>query len=366
MPRNGSETRVLSRLAAPVKINDLELFLVEIKRTELDAPVRSVLVRLTTDSGALGWGESALRRQAAELLGRREALRAAVVGRSIFDVEELHSLEVLKDARLRSAVEMASWDLIGRAAGEPLCHLLGGGYRERIPLAVRLPNRRPDRVAQVAREFAEQGFHSQIITAGKRVQQDLQTLAAVRQSVGDRAELRFDAAAIYDRETALDLCAELEQTGLQFLVDPLDADDLQPIAALQRQTSVPLAVSRAIRGPVDVLATIRCGAAGFVVVDLGRVGGIVPARNCAVVADAGGVAALLTAGPSLGIATAAMLQLAAATPHFSGCNESSYHQLYDDVLAEPLEIVDGMMAVPQTPGLGIEVDRRKVERYQVT
>jgi len=74
---------------------------------------------------------------------------------------------------------------------------------------------------------------------------------------------------------------------------------------------------------------------------------------------------VLRVGPSLGIATAAMLQLAAATVAFSGSNECGHHQLHDDLLTEPLEIVDGMIAVPQAPGLGIEVDRAKVERYQV-
>jgi glucarate dehydratase len=60
-----------------------------------------------------------------------------------------------------------------------------------------------------------------------------------------------------------------------------------------------------------------------------------------------------------------MLQLAASTPAFSSCNECAYHQLQDDLLTEPLEILDGMITVPQAPGLGVEVDRGKLERYQV-
>ena len=65
----------------------------------------------------------------------------------------------------------------------------------------------------------------------------------------------------------------------------------------------------------------------------------------------------------LGIAAAAMLHLAAATPALGGCNESAYHQLQDDILVEPLLIDSGMMTVPQGPGLGVEVDRAKLERY---
>ena len=68
---------------------------------------------------------------------------------------------------------------------------------------------------------------------------------------------------------------------------------------------------------------------------------------------------------SLGIGMAAMLQLAAATPVFSHCHQCAYHHLRDDLLSEPLEIVDGMIAVPQGPGLGVDVDRAKLERYQI-
>jgi glucarate dehydratase len=103
-----------------------------------------------------------------------------------------------------------------------------------------------------------------------------------------------------------------------------------------------------------------------VVVDLGLVGGIAPARRAAAIAQAAGVSASLGGGPSVGLAAAAMLQLAASTPAFSGCNECAYHQLQDDVLVHPLEIVDGMITAPRAPGLGVEVDRSKVERYQVT
>jgi len=349
-----------------MEINDLEFYLVEIKCTEPEQPVRSVVVRFTSESGLEGWGESAVGWEASELPGRRDVLLPVLAGRSIFDIEELLALEPLSQPALRAALEMACWDLIGRAAGQPLCHLFGGGYRKRIPLAVRLPADTSDRTAKVARELADLGFHSQIATTSGRVEQDVKLLASVRESIGDRAELRFDAAGTFDLETARYLCAELEDNCPQFLLDPLDSTELQAVASLARQTNMPLAVSRSIHGPRDVLAAVRSGAAAFVVVELGRVGGIVAARNCAVVADAGGISALLGEGPSLGIATTAMLQLAAATPAFSGCNECVYPQLRDDILSEPLEIIDGRMAVPQGPGLGIEVDRAKVERYQVT
>lgn len=368
-----------------MQINELEFFPVEVARRMSDRPVRSLLVRMTTASGLEGWGESPIDLDGGRIArfeSRREAVAAVLAGRSIFDIEELHTLHVLRDRPLRCAVEMACWDLIGRAMGQPLCHLFGGGYRSWIPIAVRLSSQRPDHsqhpdhIVQLARELAEQGFHCQIVPSSGRLDRDLQTLLSVRQGIGDLVELRFDGAARYDVEQARRLSSEAEAVGLRFFLDPLcsvaskeaglHGASLEEIASLGRQTNLPLGVWRAIGGPADVLAMVRCGAAPYLVIDLSQVGGLLPGRKCATVAEAAGVTVLLGGRPSLGIATAAMLQLAASAPTFSSSNECAYHQLQDDVLAEPLEIVDGMIGVPQAPGLGIEVDRAKVERYQVT
>jgi len=347
-------------------LSDLEFYLVEVPCDGLPAPVRSLLARLVTDAGHEGWGEARLLWRPDELPRRREIILSLVAGHSVFDVEELLELEGLGDARLRSALEMASWDLIGRAARQPLCHFFGGVYRSRVPLAVRLPSGPPGRVAQTARELAEQGFHCQIVTACGRLEEDLATLEAIGESSLDWVEVEFDAAASYDLDSARELCVELEDRIVKSVLDPLKDQRLDEVASLRRQTTVPLALRRAIRGPEDVLALVRCGAAEAVVIDRQQVGGILRARQSAAVAKAARLQAALGGDPTLGIATAAMLQVAASTPALSGQNESAYHQLEDDLLTEPLEIIDGMMTLPQTPGLGIEVDRAKVERYQVT
>ena len=346
-----------------MKINDLEFHLVEVGCTTAAQPVRSLLVRLTTDAGLEGWGEAGVAWRVGELSARRDALLPVLSGRSVFDIEELHTLEALASAPLRAAVEMACWDLIGRTVGQPVCRLLGGEYRRRIPLAVRLTGRKPERLARLAREMAAQGFHCQVVSSSGQAALDRQLLRTVRESVGERMELRLDGLAHYDLQTARDLCGEIEAEHLQFLLDPLSARELYPLAMLGRQTRVPLAVGRTLRGPADMLAVVRCGAAPFVVLDVEQVGGLAPARACAAVAAAAGVFALLGGRPSLGIGTAAMLHLAAATPALSGCNESAYHQLQDDLLCEPLALDGGMMAVPQGPGFGVEVDRAKIERH---
>ncbi len=250
------------------------------------------------------------------------------------------------------------------ALRQPLCNLLGGYYRRRVPVSIRLSGHKAGRTAQIARELAEQGFHTQTIAASGRPEEDLRTLAAIREMVGDRIELRFDGMGATTWKPRRDLSAGMEAHDVQFLLDPLSTRELHPLASLARQTSVPLAIWRAIHTPTDVLTAVRCNAAPFLVVDPEQVGGIVPARACAAIAAAAGAIPVLGSRPSTGIATAAMLHLAAATAAFSAANELASRQLRDSVLTDAPEITDGMIAVPQAPGLGVTVDRGKLERYQ--
>ena len=162
--------------------------------------------------GAEGLGRIGVAWRVGELAARRDALLPLLAGRSIFDIEELHALGSLPPAPLRAAVEMACWDLIGQAVGQPLCRLLGGEYRRRIPLAVRLSGRKPERLAQLARELAAQGFRSQVIGSSGQADLDRQMLHAVRDSLGDGIELRLDGLARYGLETARDSAARSNWT----------------------------------------------------------------------------------------------------------------------------------------------------------
>jgi muconate cycloisomerase len=343
-------------------ITDVEFLLADAGCPGAPDALRSLLVRLSTASRLEGWGEAALPWRREELPARRNALLPVLAGRSVFDIEELLGLAALRLAPLRCAVEMACWDLIGQIAGEPLCHLLGGRYRRLLPLAVRLSGATPDEIARCSRELAEQGFHAQVAGSLGRLEDDLEMVAAIGQLTHDRADLVFDAAANYDMEVARDLCGSLESAGLKYVLDPLKTRDLDQVASLRRQTSVPLAVGRSVRGPADVLAVVRCGAASWVEIDLQLVGGLASAKKCAAIVQAAGIGACLCTGPSVGVGLAAVLQLAAATPAFSHCSQGPQQPAQDDFLMEPLELLDGMLAVPQSPGLGVQVDRAKLEK----
>jgi len=348
-----------------MKISDLEFYLIQIDRTDGDPPIRSLLVRITVDSGETGWGEGPLPWRSDELLPRRNALLSVLHGRSIFDIEELVRLDSIDTRPLRAILEMASWDVIGRITGQPLCHLMGGCYRPRIPLAVRLPQRGAADIDQLAREMAEHGFHSQIITATGDAEQDANLVATVAEASMGRSEIRLDGMGQFTPETTRQLCELLPDESVRYFLDPIAGNDVTAITQLAAQTSVPLALSTSVTHPKEVMALARGKGVKFIAVNPMCTGGLVAARRCAVVAYAAGITASLTTPVSIGIAAAAMVQLAAANPCFTSGNECGYYQLHNDILVEPLDIIDGMIQVPQSPGLGIEVDSQKLEAYQV-
>lgn len=341
-------------------IADLEFALVEAPARQ-GPPVRSLIVRLQSDTGVEGWGESTAIWRVSELVARRDLVLPLLADRSLFDLEELLTLDVLASAPLRSAIEMACWDAIGRQLKQPLFRLWGGLYRPRIPVAARLPVDSPEGTARFARELSVQGYRTLIITAAGQCSHDAMVAQAVRDAVGGRAPLRIDGGRRLDREAALELCRQLEPLGMQAAIDLLAANDFVRHSELEQQTTLPLAVCQLVQGARDVSALARMARSPQAIVNLDWVGGLTSARKCAAVAEATGVALSLGGTSRLGIAAAAQLHLAAATPYLTMAHEFSCHLLLDDVITERFTTGDGFLSVPQGPGLGVEIDRDRLD-----
>lgn len=348
-----------------MKIADVEFTLIELRRRVRPASVRRLMIRMTTDSGLTGWGEARSIWRSEELPARREAILAILAGRSVYEIEELGILDTLADRSIRCAMETACWDLIGKSMRQPVCHLWGGGYRRRIPLAVRLPFGSPDETARLSGELADQGIQAQIIVSTGDPESDVQTIAAIRQQVSQRVELRLDGRETYSTSVAQQLCIELEPYRLQFFLDPISEASGRDWSTLAANTTVRLGAGRSLRCPADLFELARLGAVRYVTLDFHNVGGIQSARRCVAVAAAAGIRPVLSCGSSPGPALAAMLHLAGSEPAAAWCNESAHYRLQSDLLVESIEATDGMLAVPQGPGLGIEIDKHKLEEYRV-
>ncbi|GAB6164528.1 enolase C-terminal domain-like protein [Thermostilla marina] len=350
-----------------MQISDLEFHWIPLREAYAEScgtrPIRGLLlVRLISDGGLEGWGETPTSWREDETASRREHCLPLVAGRSVFAVEELLRLDGLDDFGLRCALEVACRDLIGKVAGQPLCHLSGGMFRDRVPVAVRVEGDAVDAAVVRAREFLEAGFTTQVLVASGRLEEDCRRFLAVREAVPDHIDVQLDAMCRYTMDDARELCASLEEFGNPVVIDPVAEGDLDAVTRLQRQVNVPLAVKRGIREPADVLRLLRSGEMKRVIIDPIRVGGMTRVRECAVVAGSGGLTAALAVSTAAGPATAAMIHTAASTPAVSGCLECPVVSMLELGITGPWEVVDGMVHVPDGPGLGIDVDLQRLDR----
>jgi L-alanine-DL-glutamate epimerase-like enolase superfamily enzyme len=356
-------------------VQRVSIFVVEVPQIPPIAPYRSHirtsstttsgLTRVETETGLVGWGEfnvnflpdidaAALERQAQWL-----------VGKDATNVAEFHRTCPL-GTRLKSGLELAMWDLLGKAAGKPVAELLGGVIRPEIELAACMGIQSYKRAGEIARQYVEQGFTTLKTKAGADMREDLEMVRGVRDAVGDRLKLRIDPNRAYTLKQAIELARQLEAYHLEYLEQPIPAEPLDEARQLREATSTPIALNESVTDPASVWEILRAAAAEFILPDTHIAGGILPCVKIGHVCEAAGATAIMHCGHDLGPKTAAMLHVAASCEAYSLANDCTYYGLEDDVLAEPFQIQHGRIALPlDRPGLGIEVDERKVEKYAV-
>jgi L-alanine-DL-glutamate epimerase-like enolase superfamily enzyme len=366
LPQGRSEAMQVTRLdAVRVRIPQKPPIAPYQNRYRACSVKESLLVRLETDSGLVGWGETP-----DDWINRtyegtpEEALRAQALGRDPFDVEGWCAASTL-GSYLTSAVEMACWDLMGKAANQPLYRLLGGALRPRVELAACMGIRPYAEAKALALRYVDMGFSTLKTKAGRDAAEDLDMVRGIRDGVGDRLRLRIDPNMGYTPEVALQLAKDLEQYHLEYFEQPMHSTLLAESARIRKRTSTPLALNESVTTPEVALQILRLDAADVLLPDTPQCGGIGGVRKVATLCEAARVPCVFHCAHDLGVKTAAMLHVVASTPAFTLANDCTYYGLEDDIVTPLHRIERGTMAVPQEPGLGVQVDEAKVKRYRV-
>jgi L-alanine-DL-glutamate epimerase-like enolase superfamily enzyme len=358
-----------------MRVIDVAVTVVEVPQIPPLAPYRShlrassttqsAIVRVDTDEGITGWGEhniNFLPNISARQM-QREA-RAWLIGRDPQNISLFH-VECPLESRLKSGIELALWDICGKAAGLPVAALLGGIIRDRIDVAACMGIQSYERAGEMAAWYVEQGFGTLKTKAGADMQEDIEMVRGVRDAVGNKLKLRIDPNRAYSPQQAAELARRLEPYDLQYLEQPIPAEPLSDAAWLRRQTRVPIALNESVVGPASVLEILKADAAAFILPDTHIAGGILPCLTVGRICEAAGIPCIMHCGHDLGPKTAAMLHVAAACPAYSLANDTTYYGLEDDVITERFVIERGTIAVPTRPGLGIEGDPERIARYKV-
>ena len=364
-----------------MKITDIKVFILKKKLSSSMVISRGgfntrthAIVEVHTDEGLSGLGEGV---GDAVLVGAivEKRLRDLAVGMNPMDIERVR--EVLMDGQVyfeskgsaicaASAIEMACWDIKGKALNVPVYQLLGGMYRDRLEAYVSdiYWEQDPRLMAKNAERIIGMGFShikAHVGHAGPR--EDRARVSALRDAAGESIGLMLDLNAGYDAMQAREALRLWEEFNPFWIEEPVSPHHPDVMADLRARGNMPIAAGEnefRVKGFKELFDR---KAVDVAMPDIGRAGGIQETKNICALASAYGVV-VSPHNFSSGILLAATMHLMASTPNTTLLEfDTSENAVYRELLIEPLTVKDGFVTVPSTPGLGVHLPREIIDKY---
>jgi len=329
------------------------------------------ILEIHTDEGIVGLGEcvgptiptlaTVINEEFSQFLIGQDPLKIELLTRRL---EEFARNWLKVGYHAISGIEMALLDIKGKWLNTPVYQLLGGQCKKEIGYAGYLFIDEPEINAKRALEYKNQGYKEIKLKVGRDLNSDADTLAAIRDAIGYDIKIRIDANMHWSLPTAIKWIKTLQKYDIQYVEQPLPDYDLDGLAALRRAVEVPIATDESCSSVERVLEMIKRDSCDVFVVYVSEAGGLTRARTIASIADACGKWCVMGTWAETGIATIAGAHVIASTTNFAFCNDSHYMLQSDDIITQPLQIVNGAIAVPQGAGLGVELDLQKLDEFE--
>ncbi|MBC7235071.1 MAG: mandelate racemase/muconate lactonizing enzyme family protein, partial [Chloroflexi bacterium] len=356
-----------------MKISALRSTPVAVPSTQGYVPV--VIVEVFTDKGLIGLGEApcptgteaakTLIESARPLLLGQDPLQPEPLKKRLYAAFNLTHLHIHAACWALNAIDMALWDVVGKACGQPLYRVWGGAFRKRIPFYASVSHELPpDAAAAKAAEYVAQGYGTIYRKVGLDEENDLACLKAIREAIGPSVKLRVDANQSWSAGEAIRIIRRMAEYDLEFVDQPVLMYNVDELARVRAASPVPIAAHEASWTMYEALQVIKRGAADVIHVDPRFDAGMMGARVTAGMAEAAGLPVVMHHFSTLGVALCAYLHVIASCPNFTYANQTGYFRLYDDVLAGGLVPIEGgSIAVPEEPGIGVTLDADKMATY---
>lgn len=336
-----------------------------------------VIVKVHTDSGLTGLGEATLApRWSGETPGSclyaiREIIAPALAG---FDPTSVNLARSRMDRVIKlnpftkAAVEMALWDLSGKAAGVPVYQLLGGKVRDVIPTKMVIGAFDLTHVKKLAEEFLAEGVKTLKVKTGIELESDVARVAAVREVAGPDLPITIDSNCGWSYAVARQALERLGKLNILVAEQPIAPGDNAAMAALRHHSGVRIMADESAFTASDAWNLLQAGAVDVISVYPGKNGGISGSVEIAATARSANVVCHIGSNLELGIGTAAMIHLGCAVASIDSEMYPSdilgphYHE--SDLLVAPLSLGPEGAKVPEGPGLGVELDELALARYR--
>jgi L-alanine-DL-glutamate epimerase-like enolase superfamily enzyme len=371
-----------------MRITDVEPIVLRLDRvdtTRADGTQDAFLVRIHTDEGLLGIGEADTSPYVARTIVEMPSshsiargLRELLVGEDPLQVDRLWQLMFEASdhygrggaaLHTMSAIDIALWDLAGRAAGRPVSELLGGRRVADVPVyASEVMPDTVDDVRRIAERAAGGGYDALKLgwgPLGLDLAHDEALVRAARETLGPRRSLMLDGGRAYSVKRALELLRRVQEHNLYWFEEALRPDDLDGYRRLSDAAPVRIAAGEADATLPPFRALVEEGHVDVLQPDLARCGGFTVARQIALLERTSAVE-IVPHCFSTGVLVAASLQFVATLERPTWSEYSvAESPLVNGILQEPFALRDGRLAVPTGPGLGIELDQDAIDRFRL-
>ncbi len=367
-----------------MKIERIEVFKVQVPTKKVYKMARgthsaldSVIVKLTTDDGVVGIGEShqGVAGYTPETVDTMHAIITnaygpALIGQNLECVEDLH--RIMKEERMgnlfaRSGVEIAIFDALARSRNMSIATMLGGPVRTELGLSASIGIDEPEVVGQMAIDYMNEGFTTVKVKVGTQdVQGDIARVRAVRDAAGDDLNIRVDANSGYDVPTAMTFMRGVGDLGIESVEQPVPRDDFDGMVFLRKLGAAPIMADESVASPEEAYRFIKEGAGDAIKIKLTKVGGYLNARRVIELCESAGVMLVIGQGMCSSLEAAAEVQIACAFNHVCPVAEMvGPTKLKDDLSIEPVDITAGAMMLPKGNGIGVDLSDEKLAQYSV-
>ena len=358
-------------------IQDVSVYRVEVPREfwknarRESTTLKSALVKISTDDGVHGFGETGPKSEALDetLVKIKHVIGPLLIGQNPLNmakIQRLMDINIHEYRYAKDGVESALFDLVGKILGVPVHILLGGKKIDQIPLVGPIAIQGVADSVKDALRWTEKGFGALKVKIGLNPKEDFERLKAVREAVGDGVVIRVDANQGYPSTMALRILRQMEDLNIQAVEQPVPGWDIDGMKRLAQELETPISADESIRSIHDAATLIKLGAVNLIKVKVQGRGGIKGAYNTLTLCDALGAQGTVGRVSELSLGAAAEIHVAAASEGVLFPGEMVGPLIaHDDIVKEPLDMEKGTVVVPDQPGLGLEIDEGKLEKYGV-
>tara|TARA_B110000263_G_scaffold28250_1_gene21521 strand:- start:109 stop:1257 length:1149 start_codon:yes stop_codon:yes gene_type:complete len=334
----------------------------------------TILVEIETDEGIYGVGEVTGGQNVEALDIFLKTSEPLLIGESPFDIERFldrfnrHQklTRLLPFANnLSCGIEMALWDIVGKASNQPVHKLLGGKFHNSIDFFGFVQGRDPEEMGDYASQLYNEGFKVIYYKIGYSEKEDLEITRKLRIKLGEQALLRPDVNELYSEGEAKRLLLQMADYQIDWVEQPLGVYNIDGMSLLRTMIPMRLAIDQGANTLEEINRAIHAKAADVYVVGFHETGGILGLKKAGAMLQAANLP-LNRHGilGETGISTLAALQVLATIPNITDGNQVMHQLLEEDIVVDGLlTFNEGKILVPETPGLGIELDRDRVDKY---